>query len=268
MKIRIISDVHAEFSDGEFALPVHENEKDTVLIVAGDLGVAKRSSTYTSILKEMTDRFRDVIYINGNHEFYHTSLLRGTAQISRSIEANLGTFPENLHYNDQYVTVVDDVVFICATLWTDMNDCNPLCMNQAQSEMNDYKIIRMGPSPASPYLWKLRPIHTVGVHNRDKFFIKEMLRQHQDKKCVVVTHHAPSYQSIAPAYVGGNSGAYTSEFYHPYDDVDIMPLVHIHGHVHDSFDYDLGGTRIICNPRGYYPTDLNPNFDPNLVIDL
>jgi Icc-related predicted phosphoesterase len=268
MRIKIMSDLHLEFSDGEFDLPITEDESNTVLVVAGDIGVAKRGSTYVPFLEEMCGRFRDVICIAGNHEFYHTSLLRAHHQIKRSIANDLGSIPENLHYNDQHVVVIDDVVFICATLWTDMDNCNPVCMNKAQSEMNDYKIIRNGPSAGSPYAWKLRPIHTVGVHNRDKFFIKEMLRQHQGKKCVVVTHHAPSYQSIAPAYVGANSGAYTSEFYHPYEDIDFMPLVHVHGHVHDSFDYELGATRIICNPRGYYPSDLNPNFDPNLAFYL
>jgi hypothetical protein len=27
--------------------------------------------------------------------------------------------------------------------------------------------------------------------------------------------------------------------------------VWVHGHMHDPFDYTLGETRVICNPRGY-----------------
>ncbi len=42
----------------------------------------------------------------------------------------------------------------------------------------------------------------------------------------------------------------------------------IHGHTHDSFDYFIGGTRVICNPRGYFGYELNPDFNPGLVIDV
>jgi hypothetical protein len=45
-----------------------------------------------------------------------------------------------------------------------------------------------------------------------------------------------------------------------------------HGHTHDSFDYMIGGCRVICNPRGYYTgvnsNDLNPDFDPNFEIEV
>ncbi len=40
------------------------------------------------------------------------------------------------------------------------------------------------------------------------------------------------------------------------------------GHTHDSFDYNINGTRVICNPRGYSTFDANPVFNPNLVIEI
>jgi hypothetical protein len=42
----------------------------------------------------------------------------------------------------------------------------------------------------------------------------------------------------------------------------------IHGHTHESFDYVVNGTRVVCNPRGYAPRDLNPAFDPGLTVDV
>ena len=42
----------------------------------------------------------------------------------------------------------------------------------------------------------------------------------------------------------------------------------VHGHFHDSFDYDVYGTRVVCNPRGYSPDALNPGFDSDLVIEV
>lgn len=44
------------------------------------------------------------------------------------------------------------------------------------------------------------------------------------------------------------------------------PDLWVHGHVHDSCDYRIGDTRILCNPRGY--NDENSNFNPVLVINV
>ena len=46
---------------------------------------------------------------------------------------------------------------------------------------------------------------------------------------------------------------------------DHQPDVWIHGHVHDSFDYEVGSTRVVCNPRGYGPENER-EFDPALVV--
>lgn len=46
------------------------------------------------------------------------------------------------------------------------------------------------------------------------------------------------------------------------------PLLWVHGHTHDSFDYMIGSTRVLCNPRGYIPEEANKQFDPALIVDL
>jgi Icc-related predicted phosphoesterase len=44
------------------------------------------------------------------------------------------------------------------------------------------------------------------------------------------------------------------------------PDLWVHGHVHESFDYHLSDTRIICNPHGYGTE--NGQFDPALVVEV
>jgi len=44
------------------------------------------------------------------------------------------------------------------------------------------------------------------------------------------------------------------------------PTLSAHGHPHDSFDYTVGDTRIVCNPRGY--DDENRQFNPMLVLKV
>ena len=42
----------------------------------------------------------------------------------------------------------------------------------------------------------------------------------------------------------------------------------VHGHTHDVFDYDVFGTRVICNPRGYVSYQENIEFNPDLVVEI
>jgi hypothetical protein len=88
-----------------------------------------------------------------------------------------------------------------------------------------------------------------------------------NRKTVVVGHHAPSWKSIHPKYANQQmtNSAYASNL----EDV-MLDNPHValwtHGHVHHCWDYMIGDTRVICNPHGY-PNE-NPDFDPNLLIDL
>jgi Icc-related predicted phosphoesterase len=42
----------------------------------------------------------------------------------------------------------------------------------------------------------------------------------------------------------------------------------VHGHMHESYDYEVYGSRVVCNPRGYAPNALNPDFKPDLVMEI
>ena len=85
---------------------------------------------------------------------------------------------------------------------------------------------------------------------------------------VVLTHHAPSYQSLHPRYAGDSelNAAYMSNLESLID--EILPQVWFHGHVHTSFDYMVGDTRVLCNPRGYHRYEENPKFNVNAVYEV
>ena len=67
---------------------------------------------------------------------------------------------------------------------------------------------------------------------------------------IVVTHHAPSILSVAQRFRGHPE---TDFFYSRLENLilDMKPKLWVHGHVHDNFDYELGETRVVCNPVGY-----------------
>ena len=86
-------------------------------------------------------------------------------------------------------------------------------------------------------------------------------------KTLGLTHHAPSSQSVHPRYARDLlTPAFASNL------EDLMDggraSLWVHGHMDESFDYEIYGTRVVCNPRGYAPDALNPDFRPDLVVDI
>lgn len=108
---------------------------------------------------------------------------------------------------------------------------------------------------------------TARLHRASVSFLRDELSRPFDGPTVVITHHAPSPRSITPALRKDPlNPAFVS-------DLDAMirtyqPPLWIHGHIHNSFDYRIGQTRIVCNPRGYFPEQLNPAFDPCFVAEV
>jgi len=90
-----------------------------------------------------------------------------------------------------------------------------------------------------------------------------------DGPTVVVTHLAPSRGSIAEKFVGSPiNAAFVSDLEARIE--RWQPALWLHGHVHDSFDYRVGKTRVVANPRGYAKGGVNENryFDPRLILEV
>ena len=59
-------------------------------------------------------------------------------------------------------------------------------------------------------------------------------------------------------------------YVHLLDDLveDHKPALWAHGHTHLSCDYQLGVTRVVCNPYGYGGYRVNKGFRRGLVIEI
>ena len=259
--IRAISDIHQEFGPIE-DIPEFPEDSKTVMVLAGDIGMATKPHTFIDLLKECEDRFAQTIYVLGNHEFYDSSLLRARDKIQAVVD----------HAGLKKVHVIDEsgiykrykVVFVCATLWTDYDKQNPHAMMMARSAMNDYNFIRNGSSVGNPYAKKAHPGDMLVRHLEARDWMLAEIKKWKDSghRVVVVSHHLPSYQCIPETFKGDPMNAcYASELGN--EICDLEPNVWIHGHTHESNDFKLGSTRIICNPRGYVGHQLNSHFDIN-----
>ena len=82
---------------------------------------------------------------------------------------------------------------------------------------------------------------------------------------MVITHHLPSYMSVATAYKNPRDEQFNYLYYSDLDKLVDKADYWFHGHTHTSADYVLGNCRVICNPRGYSGFDTNKNFTDVLV---
>lgn len=266
MKIALASDLHLEF--GRISL---ENEGADVLILSGDIIVAKdllerdsynirgehdRSNVFHTFFQECSARFPHVIYVMGNHEHYH-----GDYSKSHRILCDRLAYLWNVHVLDKQRVVIGDTTFIGGTLWTDMNKEDALTLYHIKSMMNDFRIVdnsdRVVNFKDTEGKFHTRPARfcpedAVEDHKSMIEFIRHTIEGKFAEKFVVVGHHAPSKQSTKPRYrddvlMNGGYSSDLSEFILDHPQIKLWT----HGHTHDKFDYMIGSTRVVCNPRGY-----------------
>jgi DNA repair exonuclease SbcCD nuclease subunit len=265
MKIQVVSDLHLEFSD----VFLKNEEGADVLILSGDIFVAEKlirpeaGKPYRDFLSRVSFQFPHVIYVAGNHEFYGSGKWVGSIENLRQI---CGQYP-NIHFLERNTVEIDDIVFVGGTLWTDMNKCDPLTLHAVRDMMNDYRAIR---NDEKGYT-NLKPADTVERHRKTLEYIQTVVDQNKDRKCVVVGHHTPSFQSCHPQYAHDTlmNGAYHSDLSEFILDRPQIKLW-THGHTHHCFDYMIGETRVVCNPRGYRTDNWEEDtgFDPNFVVEI
>jgi Icc-related predicted phosphoesterase len=270
MKIAICSDLHLEFGD----ITLKNTKKADLLILSGDIctaaGLDRPGNLFMDFFHRCSQMFPEVIYISGNHEHYKYDF----AKTMPAIKKHLSIFP-NIHVLDNDTFKLNDFVFIGGTLWTDMNKEDPLTLSTVSRFMNDFKIIHNSndmvsykvylPNPEEPWnkekevtVFKERPslfttTKAVEEHRKMLNYIKHVIKNNPDNKIVIVGHHAPSRKSTHPRYKYESlmNGGYSSELDQFIIDNPQIKLW-THGHTHDSFDYVIGETRIVCNPRGYH----------------
>lgn len=278
MKVKIVSDLHLEFSD----IDIPNNGCD-VLILSGDIllseslhdfpadtdNTALQSSRHAqairfrNFLRYCAEDFPHVIYVAGNHEFYHGKFYQGLD----TLREECAVYP-NVHFLENDSVTIEDILFVGGTLWTDCNNRDPLTMNQLSSMMNDFAIIK---NDRAGYR-RLSTTDIVQRHHQTLSYFETMISNApKDQKVVVVGHHAPSKKSIHYKYHGEDvmNGGYCSDLEQFILDHPNIALW-THGHVHNTHDYMIGSTRVVCNPRGYesYHQKELTGWDPNIIIEV
>src|ERR1035437_1158061 len=253
MKLNILSDLHLNCG----ALEIPQNDAD-VVILAGDVSRPKEAASWALGFA------KPVLYVPGNHEFYGGSIA-GAADELKQLCA--GT---NIRVLNNDEVIIEGVRFLGTTLWTNFmlftdDEQRSQAMLEAKRFMRDFSKIHVdGPVPRL-----FTPEDSVALCRVDARWLETRLSEPHAGLTVVITHHAPSRQSIHPRFAGSLlNGCFVSDLQHLVDGQRAQ--LWVHGHTHDSFDYLLKSTRVVCNPRGYAKEGVNENpmFDGNFVVEI
>lgn len=289
MKIALASDLHLEF--GPISLTNDEGADVLILsgdiIVARDLlerdayelRGQDRSAMFHTFFQECSARFPHVVYIAGNHEHYD-----GDYANTLSILKDRLSYLKNVNVLDREFIEIDDTIFFGGTLWTDMNKEDPLTLYEIRRKMNDFRIVEDSSNLVTykAYIQKDKPVgmtdedwlkvpyeerhrtefktrtgylspETVVVEHKSFLnYLKAGIESRPEMKWIVCGHHSPSKKSTKPRYEWDTlvNGAYSSDLS---DFILSHPQIKLwtHGHTHHGFEYKIGETTILCNPRGY-----------------
>jgi predicted phosphodiesterase len=266
MKIRPFSDIHLEF--GDYRIPPMEDDKNTVLVLAGDITVASHSNymmfRFKPFIEDCCTRFKQVLMIMGNHEHYNGNFHK-SAELIRLYADHL----ENFELLDNSKFQLDNVCFIGTTLWTDCGKNTPLA-KMHWNGMNDSHVIQYMEFPNFPVECAMEE------HDRALKYIKYRSKWAKSLgyKLVLITHHAPSMQSVLDEYKTHSLNKFFASDI-VLDLVDAGVDLCIHGHMHNALNYDLASgisnAKVVCNPRGYHGYESKPEargFNDKLILEI
>lgn len=237
VKIQILSDIHLErhMDGGQEFFGLLEPEGIDVLVLAGD--IARRHDHLSYALKGFCEYYPQVVYVFGNHELYGSSFKALRNALSKIKY-------ENLHILDNQTCEINGQRFVGTTLWYSWPRRNTANWSDF-TEIKDFKeYISDENIEAAAFLMRT-------VTGSD----------------VVVTHTLPSWRSVHPRWAGHKENAF---FVCDMESLiqEVQPKLWCHGHTHESLDYKIGQTRVVCNPFGYVDLELNPRFNELLTIEI
>jgi Icc-related predicted phosphoesterase len=273
MKLQVFSDLHVDVAKIK---PIAVAKGVDAVVVAGDVCEGAREAFVE--LRAIVPLEVPIVFTIGNHELYG-SFYADELALARAAAPDYNLVL--LEY-DAVTLPGSNVRFVGATAWTDYrifgDHTVAAAMNAARNGMNDHKRIGWRKVP-----WeRFRPQEAVMLHAKARSFFAEALAVQHDGPVVVVTHHAPSFRSVAERFTNdiltaAFASSLADDLLHvsptagrpSVSDGAVMPPrvdYWFHGHVHNSCDYFIGGTRIIANPHGYGRE--NPSFDSCLVVEI
>jgi predicted MPP superfamily phosphohydrolase len=232
-----------------------------LIVLAGDVHRSVRGIVYA----EQLSRFLQapVVYVAGNHEFYHQNIERVLPALRRAAARTNGrvSFLENNVATFNFETRRLNV--LGCTLWTDYELYGDPAgaMHTALRRMNDHTAIHNGRHVFTPEDALRRHLASrVWLHKT----LAQLRRYEAGSENLIVTHHAPSGAALGERS-GGIGPAYASELLLEFS--GHAPVAWIHGHTHWRHESVEEGIRFVSAPRGYvlYDGTAAQEYQPGIL---
>lgn len=246
------------------------NDKETTLILAGDIMLLIYIPRYMDFWEHISQRFKHVIWVFGNHEWFNHSIKPSNVKKAKN---HLSKY-DNIHilYNEHIE--LEGVHYIGATLWSNLGDGSIFTTKSIANVSYDYKKITF---LENGNYGKLRPRQVIKMNMDQRNFIKNKLLElkNDDKPTYVISHHPPSIKAISEEHKATDI-AYWSDFsifdFETLIEDDALPDLWFHGHIHSTLKYyylDKRGNKfyLMSNSRGYpSKDDLNKDYNPIFLM--
>jgi hypothetical protein len=253
MKLQIASDLHHSLhdrrSDGRQNIQLHPDAD--LLVLAGNV----------CPLREIVQRYgaigRPVVYVYGGHDLYGEDIEVAISKLSASVENSDVAFLERTEFIHSGVRILG------CSLWTDYT-LSPYSRDIAMREADRYVVDhRMIASRGKAFTAR----HAETEHSVAKAWLNERLTAPCEMRTVVVTHCGPSIRSVPENL---RSSVYAATIASNLDHLIPRSNLWIHGHVADSFEYEVGRCRVVCNGKGYpwAAQEDRRAFNPHLLVSV
>lgn len=246
MRLALYSDLHTE-CDGSTQWTPPQLHADVIVFAGDNVTTTSQLRTFATTVENRQEKASRIIYVCGNHEFYGASSRFGDHGYEKYRSCLVDCPRSNLL--EMEAVEVMGIRIVATTMWTPASP-------STSAPSNDYRYVRIDRSTYR----RLLPSDVLSRHRRSVEYLRDTLAD--PKPTIVVTHHPPSRAGL-DIDEDGSCSADLDELI-----LKARPIAWLHGHVHQSHDTLVGHTRIVSNPRGYAPGDLNPNFQPNYVVEL
>jgi len=244
MRIRYLSDIHLEFiKPNKISNLLHKigNNKEDVYVLAGDIGNPFQS-IYTQLIDHLNSNFKHAFVIPGNHEYYQKTTKMD--QVDSYLHELFQKYP-NITYLNNSTKMYEGYTFIGTTLWSKITD--------PTHEINDVYSI-----PDFDYI-RYNRLNRMCVD-----FLEDAVAN-SNTKCIVISHHIPSYRLIDDKYLNSKMRPYNQWFY---SDMDAFISSNqdkiacwIYGHTHTPRNEVIDNVQFLCNPVGYPNENSKVYFD-------
>jgi predicted phosphohydrolase len=245
LTIQYCSDLHLEFERNRNWIAKYPLKVvGDILLLGGDIMLLAQMEQHNDFLDLVAASYKQVYWIAGNHEYYHSDIAAKSSTMNVAIR-------DNVFLVNNTTVSIGDTDLVCSTLWSHISPANEWDITRS---MADFGAIRKAAD-------RFTVADYNALHEQGRQFIEQAVANSRAKHKIVLTHHLPTFMNYPKKYLGDPlNEAFATEMH---DYVATSGISYwLYGHTHSNTpDFTIGNTRLLTNQLGYVQYGENKHFD-------